>query len=806
MEGQGAEEDEFYKGLEDVLTAILVDRRQPTSGLLSLPTPWSRYVVGALVRDTRKDQYLIATAGDMLRASLSRERESFLKRILGHYVKAYDHAVEVDIANLRLRARERHLAIIDSIFSSLGDENLSVPNVLRKAARGLQGLAYRRVTISLVDPEERMIQGWIEESDNPRIQVAALISQRLDDDNAGLHAQVVKEGKPEIFHDARSMKTANQALVQSIGVTSGAILPLINSSGIATGAMFVERADGFAPTETEVEDLMFFGRLLTMVMEQSDRVNLLEAALNGIPEPVAIVDRAERPRYLNDPASRLLGGRKGWRNRTENTTLEDLPGAEALAETVRESLITEHRLADHLNDLGVRRSYRGAVLTDIVRDWRPKTIGALLHIQDIDYLHKIFNASLLIGKARNMHSALEALLKAAEMLGHRWGRLYLINEAAPDIFVSTLSYGYPDEAMADSFRMGNVRLATRDEPDQIEWMCLELKKPLVFCWNEELANGEQYVTQYGLRAINYKAPRQPDEVKKKPGDLWIDFPLVTERRVLGKICLQCDDELRPENFKFLTVLSEICSELLEAFVERELESNLRERLIKVEAAEKTMAALAHNIATRLAGLPALLSRYRLRENKLDDLKDLNKDFQHLIKEALTTVRRANEMLAPKKPNFGCVDIAAELEKTLRSALPTDGWSVECSERPLNMHIDVNLFETALLELVQNSRDAAEESAKLFISVSAETILRGQEEWVRITYRDNGPGVPEQNREVIFNDFFSDKPRGRKAGTGLGMGFVRRVVENHKGVIALSAPGAHDGAEFVIAMPRTHNCG
>jgi two-component system nitrogen regulation sensor histidine kinase NtrY len=67
--------------------------------------------------------------------------------------------------------------------------------------------------------------------------------------------------------------------------------------------------------------------------------------------------------------------------------------------------------------------------------------------------------------------------------------------------------------------------------------------------------------------------------------------------------------------------------------------------------------------------------------------------------------------------------------------------------------------------------------------------------VRVVVADNGPGVPEADREKLFMPYYSTKRRG----SGLGLAIVRRIVAEHGGSIEVGDNMPH-GSRFVIELP------
>ena len=63
--------------------------------------------------------------------------------------------------------------------------------------------------------------------------------------------------------------------------------------------------------------------------------------------------------------------------------------------------------------------------------------------------------------------------------------------------------------------------------------------------------------------------------------------------------------------------------------------------------------------------------------------------------------------------------------------------------------------------------------------------------------DNGPGIPEDKRRLIFDPFYTTKPPGR--GTGLGLNIVFRILTKYRGSIQVrSEPG--QGSSFELRFP------
>lgn len=166
---------------------------------------------------------------------------------------------------------------------------------------------------------------------------------------------------------------------------------------------------------------------------------------------------------------------------------------------------------------------------------------------------------------------------------------------------------------------------------------------------------------------------------------------------------------------------------------------------------------------------------------------------------------------PLKPERIDVEAAvADFMKLMRRTLPADiGLALDCRGTPAALHVDRAQFETGLLNLCLNARDAMPEGGDIRITIdyppASLPAARGPdgrgpetaERFVRIVVADTGAGMDAETAGQVFQPFFTTKGVGK--GTGLGLSMVWGFVRQSLGTIAVdSAPG--QGARFTILLP------
>jgi nitrogen fixation/metabolism regulation signal transduction histidine kinase len=228
--------------------------------------------------------------------------------------------------------------------------------------------------------------------------------------------------------------------------------------------------------------------------------------------------------------------------------------------------------------------------------------------------------------------------------------------------------------------------------------------------------------------------------------------------------------------------------------DRIVESQARvQYLTQVSAWQGIARRLAHEIKNPLT--PILLavqqihSRYRGEDaafrRQLDTAREIVEQEVENLRRLVETFSRFARLPAvvPQPEDLGA------LARDLVAAHPEiPGLRAEVPDAPVVVPVDRGLLRQALTNLVQNAAQATR-APHVVVAVA------GEPGGARIAVRDAGPGVPEADRERIFEPYVT----GRADGTGLGLAIVKKIVLDHGGDIRVGdAP--EGGASFEIRLP------
>jgi CheY-like chemotaxis protein len=115
------------------------------------------------------------------------------------------------------------------------------------------------------------------------------------------------------------------------------------------------------------------------------------------------------------------------------------------------------------------------------------------------------------------------------------------------------------------------------------------------------------------------------------------------------------------------------------------------------------------------------------------------------------------------------------------------------ELPLSV-VDPGQLQQVFVNLIVNAEQAMKKAhGKGTLTVTTEK----QENSIRITFRDDGPGISKETMGRVFEPFYTTKEPGE--GTGLGLSLSRSIILEHNGRMTVESEPGH-GAMFIIDLP------
>ena len=219
---------------------------------------------------------------------------------------------------------------------------------------------------------------------------------------------------------------------------------------------------------------------------------------------------------------------------------------------------------------------------------------------------------------------------------------------------------------------------------------------------------------------------------------------------------------------------------------------------KMEAVGQLTGGVAHdfnNLLTVVLGNIELIKRRTGEQHELsrqiDAVRLAAEKGGALTRQLLAFSRRQRLNPLTVDLNGLIADFAPLLRQAVGEAVSID---LSLATEPLPAHLDAAQFESALLNLAVNARDAMEGGGVL--SVATKTV-GGEDPKILVVVRDTGQGMDAEVASRIFEPFFTTKEIGK--GSGLGLSQVYGFVRQSGGEVSVSsAPG--QGAVFEIYLP------
>lgn len=246
---------------------------------------------------------------------------------------------------------------------------------------------------------------------------------------------------------------------------------------------------------------------------------------------------------------------------------------------------------------------------------------------------------------------------------------------------------------------------------------------------------------------------------------------------------------------------------------RSLETMTETLSDRMDAIERFAADVSHEIKNPLTSIRSALETLPLvkTDEQRERLTGLLQNDVRRLDRLITDISNASRLdaeLNRERPRI--IDLTVLLNEIVgvyEAGIKPDGAHVTFSSEALD-HAFVRGRDGPLGQvfrnLIDNARSFSAPGGTVRVSLYRDDM--DYDRPVRVRVEDDGPGIPAENLETVFERFYTSRPKGAAFGgnSGLGLSIVRQIVEAHGGrVWARNVQGEHGGiigARFEVALP------
>jgi len=233
-------------------------------------------------------------------------------------------------------------------------------------------------------------------------------------------------------------------------------------------------------------------------------------------------------------------------------------------------------------------------------------------------------------------------------------------------------------------------------------------------------------------------------------------------------------------------LSEKTHQLEKANKELEKQTQRAENLAKIG---ELASSLTHNLRNPVGVISSTVkiieatSKDSLDEktlSRLSRITDSATNISNQIEDVLNFVRN-------KPLDLEMISLSKILQATISNIEIPERVNVHLPENDVSLECDPPKLQVVFMNLISNAIQAIEDKGDILIRVNADS------DFITIDVENSGHEIPSDVLPKIFDSLFTTKA----SGTGLGLSFCKKIIEQHEGTISVS----NNPTTFTIKLPR-----
>ncbi|MFD2262855.1 DUF4118 domain-containing protein [Lacibacterium aquatile] len=296
-----------------------------------------------------------------------------------------------------------------------------------------------------------------------------------------------------------------------------------------------------------------------------------------------------------------------------------------------------------------------------------------------------------------------------------------------------------------------------------------------------------------------------------PTSDWLFVPLRTGVRALGVLGVRfpkTDVVLAPDQRRLIDAVAGQAALAVERtkLVDDIEDARLAAETEKLRSA--LLSSLSHDLRTPLAAILGSASGLidmdsdlspAARRDLLGTIRSEAERLNRFVGNLLDMTRIAAGALHPKRDWCDPADLAASALSRVATIAGERRIDLDLPPSPPLIQVDGGLIEQALVNLLENALKYAPADRPIRLGLAMD------DAWLTYTVSDEGPGIPANALELVFDPFFRVRSEDRQtAGTGLGLAISKAILLAHGGDVRAQSPitddPAHPGTRLTLRLP------
>jgi PAS domain S-box-containing protein len=207
-----------------------------------------------------------------------------------------------------------------------------------------------------------------------------------------------------------------------------------------------------------------------------------------------------------------------------------------------------------------------------------------------------------------------------------------------------------------------------------------------------------------------------------------------------------------------------------------------------------VSVVAHEIRNPLQNINMGLEMLKMKIGETPETLEIFQEIDYGVNLLSVTVNELLDYARPLRLQPSPIRVGALVRQAVKVICPYPEnitINTEFEKEETELLVDIPKVVRVLVNIMSNAIEAMPEGGTIWIRSE----MQEEEDYLKLTISDNGPGIDEEQLDRVFEPFFTTKTRG----TGLGLSICKKIVEAHSGILRIHSKEG-EGTTLTILLP------